>query len=228
MMLYARSCERPSKSSASVLFPSSVSNWYSFSTGTQGSWRRCWVTLWSSSACSASSFASSSRAACHSSRVPILCAGIFRLLGPFVTSAWRLMNPKWPPVEPVRYDRRAGPNSSPEVFETPRSREPSTGAKTSREGGGALSHLQPAWKPASPPERRFALGAGDGGVGPGRNKRLTQRPAVSWLEQPSCLPVPDEILVDGEPRCYDRDAERQGQDERAGGPRFAAPEHGNV
>src|SRR3984893_11069614 len=36
MMWEARSCERPSKSSASVFLPSSVSNSYSFSTGTQG------------------------------------------------------------------------------------------------------------------------------------------------------------------------------------------------
>src|SRR5262249_43320951 len=45
---------------------------YSFSTGTHGSSRRCSMTLRFSSACSASSFASSARAACHSSRVPIL------------------------------------------------------------------------------------------------------------------------------------------------------------
>src|SRR5215217_1886527 len=85
MMLYARSCERPSKSSASVFFPSSVSNRYSFSTGTHGSCRRCSVTLRPSAACSASSFASSSRAACHSSRVPVLCSGIVRLLRSFVS-----------------------------------------------------------------------------------------------------------------------------------------------
>src|SRR4051794_29934378 len=74
MMLYARSCERPSKSSASVFLPSSVSNSYSFSTGTHGSCRRCSVTFFVSSACSASSLASSSRAACHSSRVPTVCS----------------------------------------------------------------------------------------------------------------------------------------------------------
>src|SRR4051812_5462951 len=74
MMLYARSCERPSKSSASVFFPSSVSNWYSFSTGTHGSSRRCSAALRPSSACSASSRASCSRAASHSSRVPMLCS----------------------------------------------------------------------------------------------------------------------------------------------------------
>src|SRR5919199_6537848 len=74
MMLYARSCERPSNSSASVFFPSSVSNSYCFSTGTHGSSRRFSVTFCPSSAYSASSFASSSRAACHSSRVPTLCS----------------------------------------------------------------------------------------------------------------------------------------------------------
>src|SRR6266516_7404044 len=76
MMLYASSCERPSKSSARLFLPSSVSNSYSFSTGTQGSARRFLLTSSFRSACSASSLASSSRAACHSSRVPILCLGI--------------------------------------------------------------------------------------------------------------------------------------------------------
>src|SRR3954447_12454682 len=76
MMLYARSCERPSKRSSSVFLPSWVSNSYSFSTGTHGSSRRFSLALRPSSACSASSFASSSRAACHSSRVPTLCSGI--------------------------------------------------------------------------------------------------------------------------------------------------------
>src|SRR5918992_3192684 len=74
MTLYARSCERPSKSSASVFLPSSVSNSYPFSTGTQGSSRRFSVAFRPSSACSASSLASSSRAACHSSRVPTVCS----------------------------------------------------------------------------------------------------------------------------------------------------------
>src|SRR3954447_24898774 len=76
MMLQARSCERPSKSSASVFLPSWVSNTYSFSTGTQGSSRRFSAALRPSSPCSASSFASSSRAACHSSWVPTLCSAI--------------------------------------------------------------------------------------------------------------------------------------------------------
>ena len=56
--------------------PSSVSNSYSFSTGTQGSSSRFLLISSFRSACSASSFASSSRAACHSSRVPIVCSGI--------------------------------------------------------------------------------------------------------------------------------------------------------
>src|SRR5918996_2983681 len=76
MMLYASSCERPSKNSARVFLPSSVSNSYSFSTGTQGRSRRFLLISSFRSACSASSLASSSRAACHSSRVPILCSGI--------------------------------------------------------------------------------------------------------------------------------------------------------
>src|SRR5919198_675645 len=76
MTLYASSCERPSKRSARVFLPSSVSNSYSFSTRTHGSSRRFCLISWSRSACSASSFASSSRAPCHSSRVPVLCSGI--------------------------------------------------------------------------------------------------------------------------------------------------------
>src|SRR5215510_2408911 len=67
-----RSWERPSKSSARVFFPSSVSKTYSFSIRTHGSscrWRA------SSSLRRVSSFSaasSSSRAASHSSRVPFL------------------------------------------------------------------------------------------------------------------------------------------------------------
>src|SRR5436190_11363294 len=76
MTLYASSCDRPSKSSASVLLPSSVSNSYSFSTGTHGSSRRFCLISSLRCACSPSSFASSFRAACHSSRVPIFCSGI--------------------------------------------------------------------------------------------------------------------------------------------------------
>src|SRR5919202_5400606 len=70
------SCERPLKSSASDLGPSVVSKVYSFSTGTQGSCRRRSA---SSSLRRVSSFSlasSSSRAACHSSCVPILCSVI--------------------------------------------------------------------------------------------------------------------------------------------------------
>ena len=51
-----------------------VSNWYSLSTGTQGRSRRLLLIFSFRLACSASSRASSSRAACHSSRVPILCS----------------------------------------------------------------------------------------------------------------------------------------------------------
>src|SRR6266403_3988078 len=76
MMLYASSCERPSKSSARVFLPSSVSNSYSFSTGTQGRSRRFLLISSFRPACSASSLASSPRAACHSLRVPILCSDI--------------------------------------------------------------------------------------------------------------------------------------------------------
>src|SRR5215216_4151677 len=76
MMLYASSCERPSKSSARDFLPSSVSNSYSFSTGTQGRSRRLLLISSFRSACSASSLASSSRAACHSLRVAILSSGI--------------------------------------------------------------------------------------------------------------------------------------------------------
>src|SRR5262245_5050431 len=74
------SCERPSKSSANDLFPSSVSKLYSSSTSIQGSSRRCRA---SSSLRRVSSFSlssSSSRAACHSARVGILCALIPFLL----------------------------------------------------------------------------------------------------------------------------------------------------
>src|SRR5947208_10450528 len=76
MMLYASSCERPSKSSARVFLPSSVSNSYSFSTGTHGRSRRLLLISSFRSACSDSSLASSSLAACHSSRVPILGSAI--------------------------------------------------------------------------------------------------------------------------------------------------------
>src|SRR5919197_2184572 len=81
MMLYARSCERPSNSSSRVFLPSSVSNSYTFSTGTHGSSSRFFLISSFSCACSVSSFASLSRAACQSRRVPMLCSGMF--LPPF-------------------------------------------------------------------------------------------------------------------------------------------------
>src|SRR5256714_495098 len=98
MMLYASSCERPSNRSASIFLPSSVSSSYSFSTGTQGSSRRLLLISSLRSACSASSLASSSRAACHSSRVPILCSGI--------------SSPFRHPNVVTNYDRRGGGKSS--------------------------------------------------------------------------------------------------------------------
>src|SRR5215218_2709691 len=76
MKWWTRSWERPPKSSASVLVPSSVSKLYSFSIGTQGSSSRSRA---SSSLRRVSSFSrstSASRAACHSSRVPVLCSVI--------------------------------------------------------------------------------------------------------------------------------------------------------
>src|SRR6185312_8886127 len=99
MMLYPSSCERPSKSSARVFLPSSVSNSYSFSTGTQGRSRRFFLISSFLCACSPSSLASSSRAACHSSRVPILCSGIS---SPFVG------------LGRYREDRQRSENSSPQ------------------------------------------------------------------------------------------------------------------
>src|SRR5438128_1330193 len=68
-----RSCERPRKRSASEAFPSSVSNRYSLSMRTHGSScrRRASSSLRRVSSFSASS--SLSRAASHSSRVPVMC-----------------------------------------------------------------------------------------------------------------------------------------------------------
>src|SRR5262245_46224662 len=67
------SCERPRKRSAREALPSSVSNLYALSTLTHGSsWRHC--ATWS--LCRVRSFSassSSSRAASHSFRVPVLC-----------------------------------------------------------------------------------------------------------------------------------------------------------
>src|SRR5262245_28135192 len=74
------SCERPLKRSARDAVPSSVSNRYSLSIRTQGRpWRhRASSSLRRVSAFSASS--SSSRAASHSSRVPVLWAVIVSFL----------------------------------------------------------------------------------------------------------------------------------------------------
>src|SRR6266511_1147528 len=66
------SCDRPSNSSASAREPSSVSKRYSFSSCTQGSSRRCRAISSPSRVCSFSRASSASRAASHSSRVPVL------------------------------------------------------------------------------------------------------------------------------------------------------------
>ena len=79
-----RSCERPSKSSASVFSPSSVSKTYSFSTGTHGSSARCFASSSSSEPSSCSRSCSALRAAAHSWRVATLCFGIVRLLSRFL------------------------------------------------------------------------------------------------------------------------------------------------
>src|SRR5438105_4689698 len=71
-----RSCDRASKSSASVLRPSSVSKLYTFSTATHGSSCRCFANSSSTEPSSCSRSSSSLRAADHSSRVPTLCLGI--------------------------------------------------------------------------------------------------------------------------------------------------------
>jgi hypothetical protein len=68
-MLYASSCDRPSKSSARVFLPSSVSNSYSFSTGTQGRSRRLLLISSFRSPCSASSLASSSAPSSRTRRI---------------------------------------------------------------------------------------------------------------------------------------------------------------
>src|SRR5262245_23369478 len=68
------SCERPSNTSASAFSPSSVSKRYSFSTFTHGSSRRCRASSSPRLVCSFSRMSSSSRAASHSSRVPMLCS----------------------------------------------------------------------------------------------------------------------------------------------------------
>ena len=76
MKWYMSSCELPSKSSASVFGPASVSKRYSFSIATHGSARRSRA---SSSLRRVSSFSlarSASRACWNSSRVPTLCSVI--------------------------------------------------------------------------------------------------------------------------------------------------------
>src|SRR5215211_2540651 len=72
--------ERPSKSSSRVFVPASVSNVYSFSTGTQGSSLRFFASSSLRRVSSFSSASSSSRAACHSSWVPTLWFVITLLL----------------------------------------------------------------------------------------------------------------------------------------------------
>src|SRR5712671_427321 len=86
MKWYTRSCERPRKRSASVALPWSVSNRYSLSTRTHGSScrRRAISSLRRVSSFSASS--SSSRAASHSLRVPVMCFVI--ALSPFGCASW--------------------------------------------------------------------------------------------------------------------------------------------
>src|SRR5215211_7181348 len=74
------SWERPSKRSSRVLVPPSVSKLYSFSTGTQGSSLRFFASSSLRRVSSFSSASSSSRAACHSSRVPTLWFVITSLL----------------------------------------------------------------------------------------------------------------------------------------------------
>src|SRR6184192_3389515 len=82
-----RSCERPRKRSASEALPSSVSNRYFLSIRTHGSScrRRARSSLRRVSSFSASS--SSSRAASHSLRVPVLCFVI--VLGPLLLAGAR-------------------------------------------------------------------------------------------------------------------------------------------
>src|SRR5919198_2495560 len=72
-----RSCDRPSNSSASTFCPSSVSNVYSFSTGTHGSSCRCFAISSSRAPSSCSRSCTAATAAVHSSRVPTLCFVIF-------------------------------------------------------------------------------------------------------------------------------------------------------
>src|SRR5215216_6412093 len=100
MKWYTRSCERPSKSSRSARVPPSVSNRYSFSTGTHGNSRRCRASSSPIRVCSFSRRSSSSRAAAHSSRLTTSWSVI---MPPFRRrSSWRLSGAP-----------RAGPFSAP-------------------------------------------------------------------------------------------------------------------
>src|SRR5438552_1020542 len=84
-----RSCERPRKRSGSEAFPSSVSNRYSLSIRTQGSSRRCRARSSPRRVYSFSASSSLSRAASHSSRVPVFCfvIDLLSLLSVFVIVA---------------------------------------------------------------------------------------------------------------------------------------------
>src|SRR5688572_31141891 len=73
MNWYSSSCERPSKRSASEALPLSVSNRYSLSIRTRGSSCRRRASSSLRRVSSFSSLSSPSRAASHSSRVPVLC-----------------------------------------------------------------------------------------------------------------------------------------------------------
>src|SRR5881398_3111529 len=73
MKWYTRSCERRRKRSVSEALPSSVSNRYSLSIRTHGSSCRCRASSSLRRVSSFSAFSSSSRAASHCSRVPVLC-----------------------------------------------------------------------------------------------------------------------------------------------------------
>src|ERR671930_508681 len=75
-----RSCERPLKRSARDAVPSSVSKRYSLSTRTHGSFCRHCASSSLRRVSAFSALSSSSRAASHSSRVPILWSVIVSLL----------------------------------------------------------------------------------------------------------------------------------------------------
>src|SRR6266403_583394 len=76
MKWYTRSCERPLKRAASEALPSSVSNRYSLSIRTQGNSCRRRLSSSLRRVSSFSAWSSSSRAASHSSGVPVLCVGM--------------------------------------------------------------------------------------------------------------------------------------------------------